>query len=65
MFSHSMSTVKTTAAAHDTTGGMETKIAEAAMIARLGIDVYIVKVMTLCYNFTYSFSIYVLRVFSD
>jgi hypothetical protein len=26
---------------------METKITEAAMIARLGIDVYIVKVMTL------------------
>lgn len=46
MFSHILSTVKTTAAAHDTTGGMETKIAEAAMIARLGIDVYIVKVMT-------------------
>ncbi|KAM3754632.1 hypothetical protein ACB098_03G180600 [Castanea mollissima] len=38
--------VKTTAAAHDTTGGMETKIAEAAMIARLGIDVYIVKAAT-------------------
>ncbi|KAK4598655.1 hypothetical protein RGQ29_015920 [Quercus rubra] len=35
--------VQTTVAAHDTTGGMETKIAEAAMIARLGIDVYIVK----------------------
>lgn len=31
-------------AAHDTTGGMETKILEAAVIARLGIDVYITKV---------------------
>lgn len=31
-------------AAHDTTGGMMTKINEAAMIAKLGIDVYIVKV---------------------
>nr|XP_023897183.1 uncharacterized protein LOC112009069 isoform X2 [Quercus suber] len=38
--------VETTVAAHDTTGGMETKIAEAAMIARLGIDVYIVKAAT-------------------
>ncbi|KAK6242693.1 hypothetical protein SCA6_008082 [Theobroma cacao] len=38
--------VKTTAAAHDTTGGMETKISEAAMIAKLGIDVYIVKAAT-------------------
>lgn len=37
--------VKTTAAAHDTTGGMETKILEAAMIAKLGIDVFIVKVI--------------------
>lgn len=33
-----------TVAAHDTTGGMKTKIWEAAMIAKLGIDVYIVKV---------------------
>lgn len=39
-----MSTVKTSVAAHDTTGGMMTKIAEAAMIAKLGINVYIVKV---------------------
>lgn len=31
-------------AAHDTTGGMETKILEAAVIARLGTDVYITKV---------------------
>ena len=46
MFSHILSTVQTTVAAHDTTGGRETKITEAAMIARLGIDVYIVKVMT-------------------
>ena len=35
MFSHILSTVKTTAAAHDTTGGMETKIADAAMIEDL------------------------------
>lgn len=40
--------VETTVAAHDTTGGMETKISEAAMIAKLGIDVYIVKVVTFC-----------------
>lgn len=39
-------TVEMTMAAHDTTGGMETKISEAAMIAKLGIDVYIVKVVT-------------------
>lgn len=37
-------TVDYSVAAHDTTGGMETKISEAAMIAKLGIDVYIVKV---------------------
>lgn len=35
-----------TVAAHDTTGGMETKISEAAMIAKLGIDVYIVEAAT-------------------
>ncbi|CAL5355013.1 unnamed protein product [Camellia sinensis] len=34
--------VEITVAAHDTTGGMETKISEAAAIAKLGIDVYIV-----------------------
>jgi glutamate 5-kinase len=34
-------------AAHDTTGGMESKIAEAAIIAKLGIDVYITKVSML------------------
>lgn len=39
-----MSIVEITVAAHDTTGGMVTKITEAAMIAKLGIDVYIVKV---------------------
>uniref|UniRef100_A0A0D9V626 Aspartate/glutamate/uridylate kinase domain-containing protein n=1 Tax=Leersia perrieri TaxID=77586 RepID=A0A0D9V626_9ORYZ len=33
-------------ASHDTTGGMETKILEAAAIARLGVDVYITKVGT-------------------
>lgn len=38
-------TVDFTVAAHDTTGGMEAKISEAAMIAKLGIDVYIVKVI--------------------
>ncbi|XP_047322679.1 isopentenyl phosphate kinase [Impatiens glandulifera] len=32
-----------TVAAHDTTGGMVTKISEAAMIAKLGIDVFIVQ----------------------
>ncbi|WVZ11402.1 hypothetical protein V8G54_015932 [Vigna mungo] len=32
--------------AHDTTGGMKTKISEAAMIAKHGIDVYIVKAAT-------------------
>ncbi|PIA62907.1 hypothetical protein AQUCO_00200724v1 [Aquilegia coerulea] len=36
--------VEITVAAHDTTGGMVTKISEAAVIAKLGIDVYIVKV---------------------
>ncbi|KAG6397792.1 hypothetical protein SASPL_144253 [Salvia splendens] len=38
--------VEITVAAHDTTGGMITKITEAAMIAKLGIDVYIVKAAT-------------------
>lgn len=38
--------VQTSVAAHDTTGGMETKISEAAMIAKHGIDVYIVKAAT-------------------
>ncbi|KAL6537810.1 hypothetical protein OROMI_025453 [Orobanche minor] len=38
--------VEITVAAHDTTGGMLTKISEAAMIAKLGIDVYIVKAAT-------------------
>lgn len=41
--------VELTVAAHDTTGGMKTKISEAAMIAKLGIDVYIVKVIFICY----------------
>jgi isopentenyl phosphate kinase len=39
-------TVDYSVAAHDTTGGMETKISEAAMIAKLGVDVYIVKAAT-------------------
>lgn len=38
--------VEISVAAHDTTGGMETKILEAAVIARLGVDVYITKVDT-------------------
>ncbi|KZV36889.1 delta-1-pyrroline-5-carboxylate synthase [Dorcoceras hygrometricum] len=38
--------VEITVAAHDTTGGMVTKISEAAMIAKLRIDVYIVKAAT-------------------
>ena len=38
--------VEISVAAHDTTGGMETKISEAAAIARLGIDVFITKVKT-------------------
>ena len=40
-----MAAVQTTVAAHDTTGGMATKIAEAASIAAMGIDVYIVEVI--------------------
>lgn len=39
-----MTKVEITVAAHDTTGGMATKIGEAAMIAKLGINVYIAKV---------------------
>ncbi|XP_021807384.1 uncharacterized protein LOC110751257 isoform X1 [Prunus avium] len=38
--------VETSVAAHDTTGGMLTKISEAAAIAKLGIDVYIVEAAT-------------------
>ncbi|XP_054823121.1 isopentenyl phosphate kinase [Prosopis cineraria] len=38
--------IELTVAAHDTTGGMATKLSEAAMIAKLGIDVYIVKAAT-------------------
>ncbi|MCO5605837.1 hypothetical protein L7F22_060021 [Adiantum nelumboides] len=38
--------VETVTAAHDTTGGMATKIAEAAIIAMSGVDVYIVQVGT-------------------
>ncbi|XP_024991614.1 uncharacterized protein LOC112525640 isoform X2 [Cynara cardunculus var. scolymus] len=38
--------VEISVASHDTTGGMATKISEAAMIAKLGIDVYIVKAAT-------------------
>ncbi|XP_056165824.1 isopentenyl phosphate kinase isoform X2 [Syzygium oleosum] len=40
------SQVEMTVATHDTTGGMQTKISEAASIAKLGIDVYIVKAAT-------------------
>lgn len=42
-------TVEISVASHDTTGGMVTKISEAAMIAKLGIDVYIVKVNIINY----------------
>ncbi|XP_010258212.1 PREDICTED: uncharacterized protein LOC104598036 isoform X2 [Nelumbo nucifera] len=42
--------VEITVAAHDTTGGMVTKISEAAMIAKLGIDVYIVKALSLMHR---------------
>lgn len=45
IFNYLSSAVEITVAAHDTTGGMVTKISEASMIAKLGIDVYIVKVM--------------------
>jgi isopentenyl phosphate kinase len=38
--------VQTAVAAHDTTGGMSTKIAEAASIAAMGIDVFIVEAGT-------------------
>ncbi|KAF9626445.1 hypothetical protein IFM89_034379 [Coptis chinensis] len=41
-----MNKVEFSVAPHDTTGGMVTKISEAAMIAKLGIDVYIVKAAT-------------------
>ncbi|URD86932.1 Amino acid kinase family [Musa troglodytarum] len=44
---HEKMGVEITVAAHDTTGGMKTKISEAAMIAKLGIDVYITKLMML------------------
>jgi isopentenyl phosphate kinase len=44
LLEHTDKKVDYSVAAHDTTGGMETKISEAAMIAKLGVDVYIVKV---------------------
>ncbi|XP_020587124.1 uncharacterized protein LOC110029254 isoform X3 [Phalaenopsis equestris] len=40
---HEDKQVEITVASHDTTGGMETKILEAAVIAKLGINVYISK----------------------
>ncbi|KAL4184464.1 hypothetical protein AMTRI_Chr10g225740 [Amborella trichopoda] len=46
MLPHTNKQVKITVGAHDTTGGMMTKITEAATIAKLGIDVYIVKAGT-------------------
>ncbi|KAG9443235.1 hypothetical protein H6P81_014575 [Aristolochia fimbriata] len=46
VLNHSNNQVEFTVAAHDTTGGMVTKISEAALIAKLGIDVYIVKAGT-------------------
>lgn len=45
-------TVEITVSAHDTTGGMETKIMEAACIAKIGIDVYITKVKKKTYQAT-------------
>ncbi|XP_076889835.1 isopentenyl phosphate kinase-like [Bidens hawaiensis] len=45
-FEDSDKQVEISVASHDTTGGMVTKISEAAMIAKLGIDVYIVKAAT-------------------
>lgn len=41
--------VEITVAAHDTTGGMKTKISEAAVIAKLGIPVYITQVRSFIY----------------
>lgn len=41
-----MDIVETAVAAHDTTGGMSTKIAEAASIAATGIDVFVVEAGT-------------------
>ncbi|KAL9307362.1 Isopentenyl phosphate kinase [Arabidopsis thaliana] len=46
LLEHTDKKVDYSVAAHDTTGGMETKISEAAMIAKLGVDVYIVKAAT-------------------
>ncbi|XP_064952436.1 isopentenyl phosphate kinase-like [Musa acuminata AAA Group] len=43
---HEKMGVEITVAAHDTTGGMKTKISEAATIAKLGINVYITKAGT-------------------
>ncbi|XP_059074342.1 isopentenyl phosphate kinase isoform X2 [Cryptomeria japonica] len=43
---HMNNAVQTTTVAHDTTGGMATKIFEAAVIAKIGIDVYIVQAGT-------------------
>ncbi|XP_039139449.1 isopentenyl phosphate kinase isoform X2 [Dioscorea cayenensis subsp. rotundata] len=50
LLGHLKKEVEITVAAHDTTGGMETKIAEAAAIAKLGIDVYITKVQYTLYE---------------
>ncbi|KAF3327757.1 hypothetical protein FCM35_KLT07875 [Carex littledalei] len=42
--------VKITMAAHDSIGGMEAKIIEAAITAKLGFDVYITKALKLSYT---------------
>lgn len=47
-----MDIVETAVAAHDTTGGMSTKIAEAASIAATGIDVFVVEVISII-NFSF------------
>lgn len=60
-------TVEFTVAAHDTTGGMVTKISEAASIAKLGIDVYIVKVRLptiFCHNLRHFKNMCALKIFS-
>lgn len=55
--------VDITVAAHDTTGGMKTKISEAAVIAKLGIDVYIVKVTCrISFLLSHNLNLWVFRV---
>jgi len=62
-----MLAVQTAVAAHDTTGGMSTKIAEAASIAAMGIDVFIVEVITAttdCFHFQFRSSNFLSLVYS-